>query len=186
MSRLGVKPIAIPTGVKVNFSGNVITVAGANGTLKQVVHPYIKIEIADSTILVKRSSNATAHRSLHGTTRTLILNMVKGVQSKFEKKLQIDGVGFKAEVKEKKLIMQLGFVHPVIIDIPDGITAAVDKQMLVAISGSDKQLVGEIAAKIRRVQPAEPYKGKGIKYIDEIIRRKVGKAAATSTGGKGK
>ena len=179
MSRIGRMPITIPAGVEVNVAaGNVVTVKGPKGTLTQTLHPAMSIEVEGNTIHVKRPSDAKEHRSLHGLTRTLLHNMIVGVNEPYKKELEINGVGYRAAKEGKNLVMNLGFSHPVIVPEIDGITIDVPSANKVVISGCDKQMVGQFAAEIREKRPPEPYKGKGIKYVDEVIRRKVGKTGA--------
>lgn len=181
MSRIGRMPVEIPSGVDVKVDGQNVTVKGPKGTLTQTFHSNMKIEKADATLVVTRPNDEKQNRALHGLTRALINNMVTGVTKGFEKNLEIVGVGYRAQKQGKKLVMTLGYSHPVEMEEPQGITIDVPSQDKIIIRGSDKQLVGEIAAKIREMRPPEPYKGKGIKYAGEIIIRKEGK-----TGGKGK
>ena len=180
MSRIGRMPITVPAGVEVSVAaGNLVTVKGPKGTLTQQLHPAMIIEQNGAEIVVKRPSDAKEHRSLHGLTRTLISNMVVGVNESYKKELDINGVGYRANKDGNKLVMNLGYSHDVIIPEIDGITIEVPNPNKVIVIGCDKQKVGQFAAEIREKRPPEPYKGKGIKYVDEVIRRKVGK-----TGGK--
>ena len=180
MSRIGRMPITVPAGVEVSVAaGNLVTVKGPKGTLTQQLHPAMIIEQNGAEILVKRPSDAKEHRSLHGLTRTLISNMVVGVNESYKKELDINGVGYRANKDGNKLVMNLGYSHDVIIPEIDGITIEVPSPNKIIVVGCDKQKVGQFAAEIREKRPPEPYKGKGIKYVDEVIRRKVGK-----TGGK--
>ena len=181
MSRIGRKPITIPAGVEVKVdSDNTITVKGPKGTLTKTMHPDKKITVEAAEILVTRPDDEKEHRSLHGLTRTLIANMVEGVTNGYSKELEIKGVGYRAQLQGKTLNMNLGYSHPVIMEPIDGITIEVPSQNRVVISGIDKQLVGHFAANVRFKRPPEPYKGAGIRYSDEVIKRKEGKA------GKGK
>ena len=167
MSRIGVKPITVPAGVEVTIAeGNLVTVKGPKGTLTKKF---------DATITVERPTNNKQHRSLHGLTRTLIDNMVIGVTNGFEKKLELVGVGYRAQKQGKKLVMNLGFSHPVEMEDPEGLTVEVPNQTELIVKGIDKQLVGNYAAKIRDWRKPEPYKGKGIRYAGEVVRRKEGK-----------
>jgi len=176
MSRIGKAPITIPPGVDFKLSEeNVVTVKGPKGTLEQTISPDIKLDVDGATISVTRPSDAPTHRSLHGLTRTLVNNMVVGVTEGYKKELDINGVGFRATKEGKKLVMNLGFSHQVIIDETDSISIDVPTPNKVIISGIDKQEVGQFAADIRKKRPPEPYKGKGIKYVDEVVRRKEGK-----------
>ena len=180
MSRIGRMPITVPAGVEVSVAaGNLVTVKGPKGTLTQQLHPAMIIEQNGAEIVVKRPSDAKEHRSLHGLTRTLISNMVVGVNESYKKELDINGVGYRANKDGNKLVMNLGYSHDVIIPEIDGITIEVPSPNKIIVVGCDKQKVGQFAAEIREKRPPEPYKGKGIKYVDEVIRRKVGK-----TGGK--
>lgn len=180
MSRVGRKPIPIPSGIDVKVDKNSVSVKGPKGQLKQDFHPRIGINIDAGNILVSRSSDDKLDRSLHGLTRSIISNMITGVTKGYEKALEISGVGYRAQVQGRSLMLTLGFSHPVEFKLPEGIDAAVDKQTNITIKGIDKYLVGQVAANIRGLKPPEPYKGKGIKYSDEVVRRKEGKA------GKGK
>lgn len=182
MSRIGKLPIAVPKGVDVKLgSENVLTVKGSKGMLTKQFHREMIIKVEDGQILVERPSDLKMHKALHGLTRTLINNMVEGVTNGFQKALDINGVGYRAQKQGKKLVLTLGYSHPVEMDDPEGITTEVPAPNKIIVKGIDKQIVGEVAAKIREKRPPEPYKGKGIKYETETIRRKEGK-----TGGKGK
>ena len=180
MSRIGKLPIAIPAGVDVTIDGSTVTVKGPKGTLTRTVHSNMIVEKDGATITVSRPNDEKLNRSLHGLTRTLIANMVCGVNEGFKKELDINGVGYRAEKKGKQLVMKIGYSHDVIMDEPEGITIEVPAPNKIVINGIDKQVVGQFAANVRGKRPPEPYKGKGIKYADEVIRRKEGKA------GKGK
>jgi len=178
MSRLGKLPIKIPAGTQISIDKGFIVVKGPKGELKQELHKLVKVEITPEEAIVKvKNENDKEERSLWGLFRALINNMVIGVNSGYEKKLEIKGVGYKVSVSGNKINLSLGFSHPVEFVLPDGISALAEGNNL-TISGIDKQLVGELAAQIRKLRKPEPYKGKGIKYSDEIIRRKAGKAAA--------
>ena len=178
MSRIGKKPIEIPTGVEAKIDGNKVSVKGPKGSLELEVHKLIKIEQKDNIIqLTVNNPENSKENALWGLSRSLVNNMVVGVTEAFEKKLEINGVGYKAAVSGKKLTLNVGYSHPVEFVIPEGIDCQVEKNVI-TISGIDKQSVGEVTANIRKVRKPEPYKGKGIKYIDEVIRRKVGKTAA--------
>ena len=177
MSRIGKSPIAIPAGVEVTVADeNLVTVKGPKGTLSKKLHKDMIIEKGAADIIVKRPSDEKDHRSLHGLTRTLINNMVLGVTEGFSKTLEINGVGYRAAMQGKKLVLTLGFSHPVEMEAPEGIEIAVPAPNQIVISGSDKQAVGQFAAIVREKRPPEPYKGKGVKYATETIRRKEGKA----------
>ncbi len=177
MSRIGRKPIAIPSGVDVKIDGNVVTVKGPKGTLTESFHPDMSIAVENNEIVVTRPSDDKPHRSLHGLTRTLVANMVEGVTHNFKKELEINGVGYRAAKQGKDLVMNLGYSHQVIVPEIDGITIEVPAPNKINIVGPDKQKVGQFAAEVRAKRPPEPYKGKGIKYVDETIIRKEGKAS---------
>ena len=177
MSRIGKMPVAIPAGVEVKLDGNHISVKGPKGQLALDFNPEITVEVKDAQIEVTRPSDNKQHRSLHGLTRTLISNMVTGVTDGYSKTLEVNGVGYRAQKQGKDLVMNLGYSHQVIVPEIEGITIDVPAANQIVISGADKQLVGQIAAEIRAKRPPEPYKGKGIKYANEHIRRKEGKAA---------
>jgi len=176
MSRVGKKPILIPKNVKVSITGNTVLVEGPKGKLTLGSHPNITVEAKADQIIVSRRSDDKSDKALHGLTRTLISNMVVGTTSGYQKELEIQGVGFRAQVSGKKLLMQLGFSHPVDFPIPEGIVIEAPKPTQIIIKGIDKQKVGETAAEIRAIFPPEPYKGKGIRYLGEYVRKKVGKA----------
>ena len=178
MSRIGIKPIVVPAGVEVTVDGNVVTVKGPKGQLSQEISKNMTVEVEDGTIKVSRPDDERHNRGQHGLARTLINNMVIGVTQGFEKKLQLVGVGYKAEKKGDTLVMSLGYSHPVEMKDPEGITTECPSQTEVTVKGIDKALVGNYAANIRAWRKPEPYKGKGIKYADEVIRRKEGKAGA--------
>ena len=181
MSRIGKKPIEIPAGVDVQIDGTLITVKGPKGTLSRNVHPSMIVEKDGNVVNVSRPNDDKLNRSLHGLTRTLISNMVIGVNETFKKELEVNGVGYRCEVKGQVLTMKIGFSHDVVMTAPEGITVEVPNPNKIVISGPDKQKVGQFAANVREKRPPEPYKGKGIKYADEHIRRKEGKAGK---GGK--
>lgn len=182
MSRIGKMPIAIPNGVDVKIdTNNVVTVKGTKGTLTKELHKDMIIKVEDGNIVVQRPSEQKMHKALHGLTRTLVNNMVEGVTKGYEKALDINGVGFRAQKQGKKLVLTLGYSHPVEMEEPAGITIEVPAPNKIIVKGTDKQAVGELAAKIRGKREPEVYKGKGIKYENEVIRRKEGK-----TGAKGK
>ncbi len=179
MSRIGRKPVALPAGVEVTVDDkNLVTVKGPKGTLQEQVSKLIKVEVKEGEVELTRSSDAREHRSQHGLARTLVNNMVVGVTSGYEKKLQLVGVGYRAEKKGNSLVMNLGYSHPVEMPDPEGITTEVPDNTTVIVKGIDKAAVGNYAANIRAWRMPEPYKGKGIKYADEVIRRKEGKAGA--------
>ena len=181
MSRIGRMPIAIPAGVTVTLDGNVITVKGAKETLTRELHPNMQIAVENNEIVVTRPNDEKQNRALHGLTRTLINNMVVGVTEGFKKELDVNGVGYRVAKQGKDLVMNLGFSHQVVMSEIDGISIEVPNPNKIIVSGPDKQKVGQFAAEVREKRPPEPYKGKGIKYVDEHIRRKEGK-----TGGKKK
>ena len=176
MSRIGKNPIAIPAGVDVKLDGNVITVKGAKGTLTQKIRQEITVKIEGNEIVVTRINDEKTARSLHGLTRTLIANMVEGVSNGFTKTLEVNGIGYRAQKQGSNLVMNLGFSHQVIMPEIEGISIDVPNPNLVVVSGPDKQVVGQFAAEIREKRPPEPYKGKGIRYQGEYVRRKEGKA----------
>ncbi len=179
MSRIGRMPVAIPAGVTVEIAeGNVITVKGPKGELKQALRPEMMIKQEGAEIKIQRPSDDKLHRSLHGLTRSLIHNMVVGVTEGYKKELEVNGVGYRAAKEGKNLNLTLGYSHPVIVPEIDGITIEVPAPNKIIIHGCDKQAVGQFAAEVRAKRPPEPYKGKGIKYADEVIRRKVGKTGA--------
>ncbi len=181
MSRIGKKPITIPAGVDVKINGSQVTVKGPKGELSNSFNEAMAITMENNEVIVTRPSDAKEHRSLHGLTRTLIANMVMGVTEGYKKELEVNGVGYRAQKQGKNLVLNLGFSHQVIMPEVDGITIDVPNNNSIIISGPDKQKVGQFAAEVREKRPPEPYKGKGIKYVDEHIRRKEGKAAK---GGK--
>lgn len=176
MSRIGLKPITIPAGVDVKIDGATVTVKGPNGTLTQNVHPNMAVAVEGSEIIVKRPNDDKENKALHGLTRSLIANMVTGVTEGYKKNLEVNGVGYRVQVQGSKLTMTLGFSHPVIMEAPEGIMIECPSANAIVISGADKQAVGQFAAQVREKRPPEPYKGKGIKYAEEHIRRKEGKA----------
>ena len=176
MSRIGRAPIAVPAGVEVKIEdNNVVTVKGAKGSLTQQFHPNMSIALDGAVVTVTRPNDLKENRALHGLTRTLISNMIVGVTEGYKKTLEVNGVGYRVALEGNKLVMNLGYSHQVIMEAPAGITLEVPTPNQIIVSGYDKQLVGQFAANIREKRPPEPYKGKGIKYSDEVIRRKVGK-----------
>jgi len=177
MSRIGRKPVNVPDAVSVEIAPGNIAVKGPKGELRQDLSPEMKVEQEDGVVTISRPTDRGEHRALHGLTRSLIANMVEGVTDGFEKRLEIQGVGYRAALKGKKLELALGYSHPVTIDAPEGIDFEVPQPTEVIIKGIDKQLVGQVAADIRKRRPPEPYKGKGIRYKDEQVLRKVGKRA---------
>ncbi|MCD7722534.1 MAG: 50S ribosomal protein L6 [Clostridiales bacterium] len=176
MSRIGLKPIEIPAGVDFAIDGNTVTVKGPNGALTMEKHPNISVSVDGNIIKLSRPDDNKENRSLHGLTRSLIANMVEGVTHGFKKTLEVNGVGYRAQMQGSNLVMNLGYSHQVIMTPPDGIKVECPSTTQIIISGADKQLVGQFAANVREKRPPEPYKGKGIKYSDEHIRRKEGKA----------
>ncbi len=178
MSRVGQMPIPLPPQVKVELQGNAVAVEGPKGKLSHQLPPELTIEKAESQLRVKRKNDEKKSKSLHGLHKTLIANMVKGVVDGFSKELELSGVGYKAQVSGPRLEMYVGFTHAIVFTAPPGITLEVPKPTQVVVRGVDKQLVGQVAARIRAFAPPEPYKGKGIKYVGEVIRRKAGKAVA--------
>lgn len=180
MSRIGKQLIIVPDGVEVTVNGSNVKVKGAKGELERNINPEIQVTVNDGTVQVKRLSDTPYTRGLHGLIRALINNMVEGVSKGFEKKLEIIGVGYRAQISGKKITLNLGFSHPVEVEVPEGLTAEMDKNLknTMVISGIDKQAVGQLAANIRKFRPPEPYKGKGIRYVGEYIARKAGKSAA--------
>lgn len=182
MSRIGKLTITVPSNVKIAVESSRIKVDGPSGVLEMPLRSEVKVDMKDSQISVSRADESRAARSLHGLTRTLIANMVKGVTDGFQKRLDIVGVGYKADVQGTILNLALGYSHPIKYELPKGISATVEKQTAITLKGADKQLVGQVAAEIRAFRKPEPYKGKGIKYSDEVIRRKAGKAG--KAGGK--
>ena len=176
MSRIGLKPIAIPAGVDVSINGNAVTVKGPNGTLTMDKHPNISVSINDGEVNVARPNDDKENRALHGLTRALIANMVEGVTNGFKKVLEVNGVGYRVQMQGANLVMNLGFSHQVTRTAPQGVKIECPSANQIVISGADKQAVGQFAAQVREKRPPEPYKGKGIKYAEEHIRRKEGKA----------
>jgi large subunit ribosomal protein L6 len=179
MSRIGRKPVVVPDGVTVTLDGSTVAVKGPKGELKRTLPDEMKVELKDGTVTVERPSDAGRHRALHGLTRSLVNNMVEGVTSGFAKQLEIVGVGYKAETRQGGVRLVVGYSHPVEYEAPKGVTISVENPTLVKVEGIDKELVGQVAAELRMVRPPEPYKGKGIRYRGEQVRRKAGK-----TGGK--
>ncbi|MBL8980179.1 MAG: 50S ribosomal protein L6 [Gemmatimonadetes bacterium] len=178
MSRIGRRPVTVPKGVTVTVQGQTVTAKGPKGELSRTVHPEMQLALAGETITVSRPSEEPRHKALHGLTRTLLQNMVDGVARGFLKTLEIQGVGYKAEAKPAGLQLALGFSHPVMYPTPAGIKFTVDNNTVVKIEGPDKELVGQVAAEIRSLRKPEPYKGKGVRYQGEAVRRKAGKTGA--------
>ncbi len=175
--------MAIPSGLTVTVSGNKVTVKGSKGELSYELLPEVSVKVEGSEVIIERKEDTDAGRARHGLTRALIANMVKGVDQGFSKQLELIGVGYKAAIKGKNLQLQLGFSHPVDFPIPAGVEVTQDEKNknLLTLKGIDKQLVGQVASNLRALRPPEPYKGKGIRYVDEVVRRKVGKAAAAKS-----
>ncbi len=184
MSRIGKKPIEMPEGVEVKIEDNMVTVKGPKGELQKEIRPEIKVEIKDNEILVSPEKETKRTKAFWGLSRTLISNMIEGVTKGYEKKLEIQGVGYKANLEGEDLVLQVGFSHPTNIKKPEGIEFSVEKN-IITVSGINKELVGQTAAKIRKVRKPEPYKGKGIRYLGEEVRRKPGKKVATTEGAAG-
>ncbi len=178
MSRVGKIPIPVPDGVQIDIKKNVVTAKGPKGELSIDVHPDMKVVLEDGILRVERPTESKIHRSLHGLSRTLLANIVEGVKNGFEKRLEIIGVGYRAEMKGRKLLLSLGYSHQILFDPPEGIEVSVEGNNKVIVKGIDKVLVGQIAAKIRSFRPPEPYKGKGIRYAGEVVRKKAGKSTA--------
>ena len=177
MSRIGKKPVALPAGLKVDIKGNSLAVEGPKGKMSMEFDSRISIENKDNEFVLSRANEQKETKALHGLYRVLVSNMVIGVMQGYEKRLEINGTGFKAAVAGQKLTLNIGFSHPVVYDIPEGVKVAVEDSVKLVISGVDKHLVGHVAAVIRDFRPCEPYKAKGIRYSDEVVRRKAGKAA---------
>jgi len=177
MSRIGNSPIALPDGVSLSRNGNVVEVKGPKGTLSERLPSEIDVDNSDGTVILKRPDDSKRVRALHGLSRALLNNMVTGVSTGFTKELEIIGVGYRAEAAGKKLKLLLGFSHPVEMDVPEGLKVAVEETTKIKIEGADKKLVGQFASDVRSLRPPEPYKGKGVRYSDEQVRRKVGKAS---------
>ena len=181
MSRVGRLPINVPAGVDVNIDGSYVKVKGPKGEMEFTFTPEIAIRKEEGTIVVERPTDQPMHRALHGTTRAVLNNMIVGVSTGFERVLEVEGVGYRAELDGKNLVLNVGYSHPVVVEPPEGISFDVDMRVRqIKISGYDKQVVGQIASEIRRVRPPEPYKGKGIRYQGEYVRRKAGKAGKTA------
>jgi len=177
MSRIGRKPVPVPAGVTVTIEGSYVAVKGPRGELSRTFHPDMRIELEDGEVNVSRPSDVREHRALHGLTRALLANMVTGVTEGFRKVLVVEGIGYRAELVGNALLLYLGFSHPIRMEPPDGITLNVDpKARTISVEGADREQVGQVAAIIRKLRPPEPYKGKGIRYEGEVVRRKAGKA----------
>jgi large subunit ribosomal protein L6 len=182
VSRIGKLPVTIPTGVKVAVDTNAVRVEGPKGKLHTIVPAGVSVNVEGNVVRVERRAEDRKSRALHGLTRKLIANMAQGVSQGFTRVLDINGVGYRAEVKGQEIHMTLGYSHPVIFPLPQGVTAAVERQIIITLNGADRQLLGETAAKIRGLRLPEPYKGKGIKYREEFIKRKAGKAVGSASG----
>ncbi len=182
MSRIGRKPIPVPAGVNIQQDGNHLTVTGPKGTLSRTLHPHMILRQEEGVLQVDRPSDSRDHRALHGLTRTLVANMVEGVSAGYRKEMEIIGVGYRAQMQGQRLVMALGYSHPVEVDPPAGIAFEVTGNNRVAVVGIDKEMVGQQAANIRKWRKPEPYKGKGVRYVGEVVFRKAGKAGAK--GGK--
>ena len=177
MSRIGKRPVPLPQGVTASIDGRTVTVKGPKGEISRTVHPELTVALEQQSVAVKRPSDEPRHKALHGLTRTLVANMVEGVTKGFSKSLEIQGVGYKAEIKPFGVQLVVGYSHPVPYHAPKGIKISVDNNTQVKVEGVDKELVGQVAAELRSVRPPEPYKGKGIRYVGEQVRRKAGKTA---------
>ncbi|MGB5421435.1 MAG: 50S ribosomal protein L6 [Desulfobacterales bacterium] len=175
MSRVGKKPIAIPEKVKVTYKSGELSVQGQKGKLSRSIHPAVTIKIEDGELSVEPLKSDKGSQALRGLTRSLVMNMVTGVDSGFARVLEINGIGYRAEVKGRNLVLMLGYSHPVNFSLPDGISASVERNNIIKLEGIDKEVLGQTAASIRRLRPPEPYKGKGIKFAEEYVRRKAGK-----------
>jgi large subunit ribosomal protein L6 len=175
MSRVGKKPISIPEKVKITYQSGELTVQGQKGKLSRSIHPAVTLKMADGVISVEPVTKDKNSQALRGLTRSLVQNMVTGVDAGFERILEINGIGYRAEVKGKSIVLNLGYSHPIDFPLPEGISASVERNNVIKLGGIDKELLGQTAASIRRLRPPEPYKGKGIKYAEEYVRRKAGK-----------
>jgi large subunit ribosomal protein L6 len=177
MSRIGKKPIPIPDGVKIQIEETAVRAEGPKGKLAQPIPPGMKAAVDGKQLLITRGDDSRTARAIHGLTRSLVANMVTGVKDGFERKLEIVGIGYRAQMQGKSIQFALGYSHPVIFPLPDGITAEIEKQVALTLRGADKALLGQTAAKLRALRKPDPYKGKGIRYAGEVVRRKVGKKA---------
>lgn len=177
MSRIGKKPVPIPPGVKIQVEGQVVTAQGPKGRLVQPLPSGLRVTVDDGKVLIARGGEDRKIRALHGLARSLVANMVHGVTQGFERKLEIVGIGYRAQLQGRNLQLALGFSHPVVFPLPEGVTAEVEKQTAITLRGSDKAVLGQTAARLRALRKPDPYKGKGIRYADEVVRRKVGKKA---------
>jgi len=181
MSRIGKQPITIPSGVTVSVESNVVKVKGSKGTLTAVLSPLVDVRVEGNVVNVARREDTRQARGVHGLTRKLVANMVTGVSSGFQRVLEINGVGYRAESKGNAIQFALGYSHPIVFPLPPGVQAKIDKQTVVTLEGADRRVLGETAAAIRKLRPPEPYKGKGVKYAEEKIRRKAGKAVGAAS-----
>ncbi len=175
MSRVGKKPIQIPGKTEISYQNRLLTVKGAKGMLTRTIHPSVDLKIEDNVLNVTTIKNDRSSRAFQGMTRSLVANMVQGVNHGFERKLEINGIGYRAELKGNSIVLNLGYSHPIHFDLPDGVSASIERNTLIKLSGIDNELLGHTSAAIRRLKPPEPYKGKGIKYVEEVIRKKAGK-----------
>jgi len=182
MSRIGKLPITIPAGVKVQVAGGVVRVEGPKGTLEHQLTTGVAVDVGEGTVQVGRTDESREARSRHGLTQRLVANMVQGVHAGFSRSLEIIGVGYRAEARGQALVFSLGYSHPILFQLPPGVQARVERPTFVTLESIDRQLLGETAARIRRLRPPEPYKGKGVKYANEVLRRKAGKAAGAAGG----
>lgn len=182
MSRIGQRPIPLPSGVQAQVTDNTVTIKGPKGELRRVVHSELSVKLENNHLTVVRPSDDKRHKALQGTTRTVLRNMVDGVARGFSKSLEIQGVGYKAEPQAGGVRLLVGFSHPVVYQAPPGIKILVENNVILKIEGADKELVGQVAAELRKIRPPEPYKGKGIRYLGEQVRRKAGKTGATAKG----
>lgn len=185
MSRIGDQPIPVPDDVDVSVDGSRVSVEGPEGQLEERFHPDMEIQLSDGELVVRRPTDQQRHRSLHGLTRSLLENMIRGVKDRYERSLEIKGVGYRVQKRGNTLLLNLGFSHEVEFEIPEGIDVEVESATEFTVRGVDKQQVGEVAAALREIRPPEPYKGKGIRYEDEDVRRKAGKATAGAGAGPG-
>jgi large subunit ribosomal protein L6 len=181
MSRIGKLPITVPAGVTVSVEAGTVRVSGPRGKLAARIHPLATVKVAGATVSVERADDGRAARAIHGLTRKLVANMVTGVSTGFRRVLEINGVGYRAEAKGRAIQLALGYSHPVLFPLPEGVEAKIDKQTVITLEGADRQVLGEAAAAIRKLRGPEPYKGKGIKYAEETIRRKAGKAVGAAS-----
>lgn len=178
MSRIGKKPIAVPKGVQIAVKGDQVEIQGPKGKLGMTVHELCSVAVGDGSIVVRRGAEHRTAKALHGLTRALVANMVRGVSEGFDRRLEIVGIGYRVQLSGRNLTFNLGYSHPVVFAVPDGVQAEVEKQTIITLRGVDKQLIGQTAAQIRSLRRPDPYKGKGIRYSDEVVRRKAGKTGA--------